>query len=121
MTDITLTPSRSVYLSLFPASLREEAHDLSLVLHSEGEGERGELTAALLRASEEALRLSVTAAPGAGVSLETPEEAVTREDWVSSLNVDNFASILDRLEQAGVPGRLLRQLHTSLSDALSAK
>lgn len=119
--DLTAVPRQSLYAANAPEALQEYLHDLSLTLHSEGNGvDYASAKLELQQAGRAVLSLFLTQGTGTETELTAPEEAISLDSWYAALSAESFDTILENLKTAGLPAGLGLSLRMSLEDAFGA-
>ena len=87
-----------------------DLRDIHMVVDSSASKDKANVTMQLLLGDDEYLAISSENKASGGGKVSVPEDAMSAEDWVQKINATNLDSILDHLEDAGVPDNLLRML-----------
>ena len=93
-----------------PALRGLDLRDAHLTLDSKASKDKSSFTLRLMLGDDEYLAISGDSKASNGGKVEVPEDGMSAQDWVQKINATNLDTILDHLEDAGVPDNLLRML-----------
>lgn len=87
-----------------------DLRDIHLLLDSSASKDKSNIALRLMLGDEEYLAVTLDTKASGGGKVDVPADSMSAESWVQKINATNLDSILDHLEDAGVPDNLLRML-----------
>ena len=87
-----------------------DLRDIHLLLDSSASKDKSNIALRLMLGDEEYLAVTSDTKASGGGKVDVPADSMSAESWVQKINATNLDSVLDHLEDAGVPDNLLRML-----------